>query len=93
MKRWFLALTTVLALMCAPALMAKGARSSVSHARSSRSTKSKRANGPKVSKKSKVPGSHDGMYVGGKGSSHKGGNYKNPKTGNKERDRKAGVPK
>jgi hypothetical protein len=45
------------------------------------------------STKSRVPGSKDGTYVGGKGSSHKGGHYKNPATGNKERNRKAGVPK
>ena len=44
------------------------------------------------SKKSSVPGSRDGTYVGGQGSSHKGGTYQNPKTGNEERNRKAGVP-
>jgi hypothetical protein len=47
----------------------------------------------KATKKSSVRGSNDGKYVGGKGSSHKGGTYKNSKTGNHERNRKAGVPK
>jgi hypothetical protein len=47
----------------------------------------------KPSKKSRTPGSNDGRYVGGKGSSHKGGKYKNPNTGNRERNRKAGTPR
>jgi hypothetical protein len=51
------------------------------------------ASSAKSSKKSSVPGSKDGEYVGGNGSSHKGGHYKNSKTDDHERNRKAGVPK
>jgi len=54
---------------------------------------SARSSASKTSKKSSKPGSDDGKYAGGKGSSHKGGHYQNPNTGNKERNRKAGVPK
>jgi hypothetical protein len=46
-----------------------------------------------TSRKSTTPGSRDGKYVGGKGSSHKGGHYENARTNNHERNRKAGVPK
>jgi hypothetical protein len=45
------------------------------------------------SKKSHTAGSHDGTYQGGTGSSHKGGHYKNKKTGDHYRDRKDGTPK
>jgi hypothetical protein len=43
-------------------------------------------------RKSMVPGSGDGYYIGGQGSSHRGGHYYNPRTGNDYRDRKDGVP-
>jgi hypothetical protein len=43
-------------------------------------------------RKSMVPGSNDGYYIGGHGSSHLGGHYYNPKTGNDYRDRAHGVP-
>jgi len=46
----------------------------------------------RVSKKSHTADSHDGRYEGGRGSSHKGGHYKNSKTGNHYRDRKHGTP-
>ena len=43
--------------------------------------------------KSHARGSNDGTYAGGKGSSHKGGHYKNKKTNDDYRDRKGGTPK
>ena len=45
------------------------------------------------SKKSHVRGSNDGTYEGGRGSSHKGGHYKNKHTGDHYRDRQGGSPK
>ena len=45
-----------------------------------------------ASKKSRPSGSQDGTYEGGRGSSHKGGHYKNSKTHNHYRDRKHGTP-
>lgn len=84
MKRFLLTLTAALTLFpIQPATAKPGA---------SRSHSSKPKN-PKASKKSQVPGSKDGHYAGGVGSSHKGGHYKNATTGNKERNRKAGVTK
>jgi hypothetical protein len=78
MKRLFALLVTgMMLLMPIHTLVAKGH----SPARSS------------TSRKSTTPGSRDGTYAGGKGSSHKGGHYKNSNTGNRERNRKAGVPK
>jgi hypothetical protein len=47
----------------------------------------------RTSKKSMRSGSNDGSYRGGRGSSHKGGTYKNPKTNNHNRNRASGVPK
>ncbi len=85
MKRLLLTLTTAIALTCTPALFAKGKGKATTHRSATPKTK--------ASKKSTVPGSKDGKYVGGKGSSHKGGHYTNSKTGNKERDRKDGVSK
>jgi hypothetical protein len=97
MKRLLLLLTTILALAYAPALAAKGGRSAgrVSAPRSAKAkgSKIKRAKGFKASKKSIVPGSNDGTYARGSGSSHRGRKYKNPKTGNKYWNRQAGVPK
>ena len=97
MKRLLLLLITILALAFAPALEAKGGRSAgrVSASRSAKvkGSKIKRAKASKASKKSMVPGSNDGTYARGSGSSHKGGKYKNPKTGDKYRNRQAGVPK
>jgi hypothetical protein len=87
MKRILLVLVTLALLLNVPALDAKG-RSATSKSRTSK-PKGTAAR----SKKSSVPGSKDGTYAGGKGSSHKGGRYKNTATGNKERNRKAGVPK
>jgi hypothetical protein len=42
-------------------------------------------------RKSMVPGSNDGYYIGGHSSSHLGGHYYNPKTSNEYRDRAQGV--
>lgn len=42
-------------------------------------------------KKSHVRGSNDGTYVGGHGSSHKGGHYKNKNTNDHYRDREDGT--
>ena len=49
------------------------------------------ASGPRHVK-SHVPGSNDGYYPGGEGSSHKGGHYSNENTGSHYRDRKGGTP-
>ena len=43
-------------------------------------------------RKSMTPGSRDGYYIGGHGSSHRGGHYVNPHTGDDYRDRVDGVP-
>jgi len=47
-----------------------------------------RSAGHHASRKSTAPGRHDGHYAGGRGSSHKGGHYKNPTTHNHYRNRK-----
>lgn len=88
MKRLFrLLLLVCLSLSLAlPAVSLTGPRGSHSSRSSSRSSH-------RSSKKSHTTGSNDGRYQGGRGSSHKGGHYKNQKTGNHYRDRKAGTPK
>jgi hypothetical protein len=97
MKRLLLLLTTILALAYAPALEAKGGKSagrvSAPRLAKAKGSKVKRAKASKASKKSMVPGSNDGTYSRGSGSSHKGGKYKNPKTGGKYRNRQAGAPR
>jgi hypothetical protein len=95
MKRLLLLLAAVLALLYTPALEAKGGHSAgrVTSSRSAKCKKLKKAKAPKASKKSNVPGSNDGTYVRGSGSSHKGGKYKNSNTGDNYRNRQAGVPK
>ncbi len=44
-----------------------------------------------TSRKSHVRGHGEGLYVKGRGKSHKGGHYVNQRTGNHYRDRKSGV--
>jgi len=85
MKRTLAVALATFGLIALPSFAAKG-RSSASRTHNSRSRTF-------ASKKSLKPGSADGKYVGGKGSSHKGGHYTNASTGNRERNRKAGVPK
>jgi hypothetical protein len=77
-KRVAIIFLSLAGLLCAPAIYARG-------------TPSSHRSSP--SKKSTVRGSRDGRYTGGKGSSHKGGKYQNPTTGNHDRNRKAGVPR
>ena len=81
MKRLFLVLSLSLALLMPS--FALGPHGSGHHSSSTSHT----------SKKSHKAGSNDGSYQGGSGSSHKGGHYKNTRTSNHYRDRKARTPK
>ena len=85
MKSMRTILILLLSLVLSVPVFAKGShggRSSATHSHSLH-----------ASKKSHKSGSHDGQYQGGQGSSHKGGYYKNKKTGDHYRDRKHGTPK
>jgi hypothetical protein len=68
MRSWILSVALV-AGMWGPAHARGGGHSHASHSSHSH-----------ASVKSHAAGSHDGTFVGGTGSSHKGGHYVNPKT-------------
>jgi hypothetical protein len=85
-------LILLLTLVLSLPVFARGGRSSGGH-RASHSTRSRTSSysHPHASRKSHSAGRHDGFYEGGQGSSHKGGHYKNKKTGDHYRDRKHGT--